>query len=197
VDQAFQHKALPSGLAPFQCLGVKPYWSIDDSGLETLRQQYTKLTRSLHPDRFAGQGTEAMQLAEAKSAELNAAYALLRDSVSIADFVLRQSPGNQPSKSALPPALAADYFEVQEDPDNLDLVKQFKTALQRWVAECEASFNTVVERFPFLGLGEVAEQPWTADDLAMLQKSREALRFAHSMLHDYQQKFKDSHAHSD
>jgi curved DNA-binding protein CbpA len=198
VDQASRPKhSAGLSLAPYRSLGVMPFWFADEAALEALRNQFTKLTRSLHPDRFASQGEAAMKAAESKSAEVNAAYALLKDPTSMADFIVRSQSGQNLSKSSMPPMLAADYFELQEHPDNTQLSNRFRDQLLAWVAQSDSQFVLIMARHPFLGVGDAVTAPWTDSDVNDLRKAREAQRFAHSMLQDFRQKFKDSHAHSD
>lgn len=70
----------------FELFGIEPTFQIDKPTVETA---YLKLQRLLHPDRFATVGARERRIAAQKSAYLNEAYAVLMDTCSRADYLLK------------------------------------------------------------------------------------------------------------
>ena len=60
------------GRAAHEVLGVEP-----DASQEEIKRAYQEQIRQYHPDRVANAAPELQELAEKRSKELNAAYALL------------------------------------------------------------------------------------------------------------------------
>lgn len=90
--------------------------SVDPAELD---RRYYELSRRLHPDRFAGGSPEDLQASVRAAAVLNSAHRTLRDPEARGRWWLRRVGGDLSSQDgALPPALAAYVFEVQEKIDD-------------------------------------------------------------------------------
>ena len=65
--------AAPSPQSPYAVLGVTPGASADE-----IRAAYQRLVMQYHPDRVSGMGPEIVAVAEARTKEINEAYAQLK-----------------------------------------------------------------------------------------------------------------------
>jgi molecular chaperone HscB len=95
----------------FSVFGVKRRFGLDKAELET---RFYKLSRELHPDRFAtGSATERMQALE-KMSLVNEAYRTLKDSELLRDYFLKLAGIGGDAKAQIPIELAESWFELQE-----------------------------------------------------------------------------------
>ncbi len=104
-----------TGRDHFELLGFPPSYSIDE---ERLDSAYRALARNVHPDRFTADGADALCVAVRLSAALNQAFAVLRDPLRRADYLLELSGG--PSASAVrdvPGTFLADVMLLREEID--------------------------------------------------------------------------------
>ncbi len=95
----------------FEVLGLKPRLALD---LKDLEKRFYAKSRELHPDRFARAPQAEQQRALELSSLLNDAYRTLREPVSRAEYVLKNSGfdiGEQRSKD-VPPELLEEVFEL-------------------------------------------------------------------------------------
>jgi molecular chaperone HscB len=91
----------------FQFFGLERKLALDPADLES---RFHKLSRRLHPDRFARATPAERERALEASAVLNDAYRTLRDPVARAEYVLKQQ-GQEPAKAA-PQELLHEVFEL-------------------------------------------------------------------------------------
>lgn len=111
---------------PFAVLGVDRSFEVDVSDL---RKRLLRLSRQLHPDFFAGEDPELRERATRNSAELNAAYPRLEDSVRRAETLVALGGGPDASEERqMPQAFLMEVMEwnealeeLRESPDAGDL----------------------------------------------------------------------------
>lgn len=115
----------------FSALGVKRRFGQNKSELET---RFYKLSRELHPDRFAtGSADERRQTLE-KMSLVNEAYGVLRNPERLRDYFLKLVGVGGDAKAQIPVELAESWFELQEvlmeDPvEGQAKLAEFKTEL--------------------------------------------------------------------
>ena len=97
----------------FSVLGVKRRFGLDKSELET---RFYKLSRELHPDRFATGSMDERRQALEKMSLVNEAYRVLKDPDQLRDYFLKLvlGGGDSPKKGQIPVELAESWFELQE-----------------------------------------------------------------------------------
>jgi len=95
---------------PFQTLGLPRRYDLSEADLHT---KFIHLSSSTHPDRY----TDPVEQADAaeRAAEINQAYAILKDAEQRADALLSLlgGPGKDQDKS-LPPDLLMEMMETRE-----------------------------------------------------------------------------------
>jgi molecular chaperone HscB len=112
-------KVQPVSLADyFQVFGLQRKLGIDIAALE---REFHRLSRKLHPDRFARASAEEQQWSLANTALLNDAYRTLRDPIQRTEYLLRleglkigeEHAGKGKSADRQPPAdLLEEVFEL-------------------------------------------------------------------------------------
>jgi molecular chaperone HscB len=112
-------KVQPASAADyFQVFGLERGLSLDVAALE---REFHRLSRRLHPDRFARASTEEQQWSLANTALLNDAYRALRDPLQRTEYLLRleglkigeEHAGKGKSADRQPPAdLLEEVFEL-------------------------------------------------------------------------------------
>ncbi|MCW5977471.1 MAG: Fe-S protein assembly co-chaperone HscB [Bryobacteraceae bacterium] len=95
----------------YRFLGIDPKLTIDSRSLE---KRFYDLSRLLHPDRYTRKGSTERQFSLEATAILNDAYRVLRDPVSRAEYVLRQSgfQTEEPRAKNVDPDLLEEVFEL-------------------------------------------------------------------------------------
>lgn len=91
----------------FQFFGLERKLALDPGDLES---RFHKLSRQLHPDRYARATPAERERALEASAVLNDAYRTLRDPVARAEYVLKQRGAEQ--AKAAPQELLHEVFEL-------------------------------------------------------------------------------------
>ncbi len=100
----------------FQLFGIVPKLALDLSDLE---QRFYALSRKVHPDRFSRAPGARRAKAEDASATLNAAYRILRNPLSRAEYVLARQGLRAAGSEQVPPELLEEVFELNEALDDL------------------------------------------------------------------------------
>jgi molecular chaperone HscB len=102
----------------FQVFGLDPKLGVDTAALE---REFHRLSRRLHPDRFARASAEEQQMSLANTALLNDAYRALRDPIQRTEYLLKvegleigeENAGKNKSANRQPPAdLLEEVFEL-------------------------------------------------------------------------------------
>lgn len=98
---------------PFATLGLAPCFNIDPRELEG---RHRDLSRTLHPDRFAGAPAAERRLALNRAIEVNEAFRLLRDPVRRAEalFRLEHVAVGEREEPKASPALLMEMMESRE-----------------------------------------------------------------------------------
>ena len=104
----------PTQVSHFELLGLPKGLDVDDDALD---EGLRVLQRRLHPDRFATSTQEQRDLADAASARVNGATAVLRDDLRRADYLLLLETGTSvldDETRTAPPSLLMAVMEVRE-----------------------------------------------------------------------------------
>ncbi len=130
----------------FQFFGLERKLALDPGDLES---RFHKLSRQLHPDRFARATPAERERALEASAVLNDAYRTLRDPVARAEYVLKQQ-GLEQAKA--PQELLQEVFELnmalEELREGEDSVRpQLEAARDRFLALRGATDKAMAELF--------------------------------------------------
>jgi molecular chaperone HscB len=99
---------------PFETLGVEARFDLDDAALE---QRHRTLSKTLHPDRYAGRPAAERRMALDKAIDVNAAWRALRDPVKRAETLLARLgvETGELAEPKAPPALLMEMMEVREE----------------------------------------------------------------------------------
>lgn len=106
----------PAVLSHFQRLGLHPAVRISE---ETLSSRFRKLSRLLHPDRFAKKGARERRLALDHTTAINDAYRVLKDPVKRAEYLLslRGVAVGEDRVPASDQAFLVEMMEMREEVD--------------------------------------------------------------------------------
>ncbi|MFL5812121.1 MAG: Fe-S protein assembly co-chaperone HscB [Bdellovibrionia bacterium] len=115
----------------FSALGVKRRFGQNKADLES---RFYRLSRELHPDRFATGSADERRQALEKMSLVNEAYGALKDPVRLRDYFLKLVGVGGDAKAQIPVELAESWFELQEvlmeDPvEGQQKVEAFKAEL--------------------------------------------------------------------
>jgi len=91
----------------FQFFGLEPRFNLDPADLEN---RFHRLSRQLHPDRFAQAAPAEREQSLAASANLNDAYRTLRDPIARAEYFLKLQGFEQTKE--VPAELLEEVFEL-------------------------------------------------------------------------------------
>ncbi len=142
----------PQGLDYFALLGVEHRLDLDPQMLE---RSYYALSRRCHPDVYQMRSSEERELSLEKSSAINVAYATLADPVQRTEYLLKQEGlGVDQAGNRVPPAIAAQLFEVQEALVESQSGERTLEMLERLAAcatQLQADAERSVERLTQLG----------------------------------------------
>jgi molecular chaperone HscB len=129
----------------FSALGVKRRFGQNKAELES---HFYKLSRELHPDRFATGSADERREALEKMSLVNEAYRSLKDPERLRDYFLKLVGVGGDAKAQIPVELAESWFELQEvlmeDPvEGLQKVEAFKTELLDLKAKKKQDIQTL------------------------------------------------------
>lgn len=103
---------LPQSADFFDLLSIPPAFDLDGASLS---RAYRSIARMVHPDKFGGESVEARNLSTRLAAQVNEAFATLRDPVKRAAYMLELAGG--PSAVAVrdvPGALLGEVMMLRE-----------------------------------------------------------------------------------
>ncbi|MFT5285131.1 MAG: molecular chaperone HscB [Planctomycetota bacterium] len=97
---------------PFESFGMAASQQVD---LAALKKRLLKLSRAMHPDFFGNADEDTQQLAIDNTAELNAAFELLKNDLSRADWLVRSLGGpDENAERQMPQAFLIEVMEWNE-----------------------------------------------------------------------------------
>lgn len=187
-------KVQPStGLDYFQAFGIVRKLQIDLSGLE---REFHRLSRRLHPDRFARATPQEQQWSLAATAVLNDAYRTLRDPVARVEYLLRlegieigeEHAGANKRADRQPPAdLLEEVFELNMQLEEMRMTQktgESDPSLQRDLEAARTKFETLLTEVDndlatqgrAWDEGDSAARPAAAKAMAALLDRRRYLR---------------------
>jgi len=131
-----------SQVSYFAALELPEQLSIDRKDLEA---RFYRLSRTLHPDRFARAAPEEQQRALDASALLNDAYRVLRDPVARAEYLLSLRGLVPADSKSVPPELLEEVFELNMaleevkmgDREAIPQLRQSHKSFQQMLAETD------------------------------------------------------------
>jgi molecular chaperone HscB len=178
----------PPGGDYFSVLGLEPKLNLD---LPALEQEFHRLSRRLHPDRFARAQENEKQWSLADTALLNDAYRTLKDPLARTEYLLKllgiRDSGNDASErksAAAPPDLLEEVFDLnmqldemraarksgQHDADLEASLQAAQTKFQSLLATVDADLRTAWNAWDS---GDAASRPATQKSmLALLDRRR-------------------------
>ena len=188
---------------PFLTLGVKPFLWADSAATGELQSIYFELSREHHPDFSSNLSDEKRIEAENKSAQLNSDYARLKDFWKLIELVLADAGSVSEGKSQLPPNLAMEYFDLQDEwgesrgtPQEAEFdsrARAFYRQVMDRLSELESGIKEIAKKFPYSGKSlpsESTKLPWSTEDVAQLQKIFGELKYFRSFVKDIREKFR-------
>jgi molecular chaperone HscB len=175
----------PPGGDFFQVLGLERKFQID---LPALEQEFHRLSRKVHPDRFARAGENERQWSLADTALLNDAYRTLKDPLSRTEYLLKlegaeigeehagKDRKGQADPSRVPADLLEEVFELnmqleemrmarkmgEDDPQLKSDLEQAKTKFENLLAAVDTDLRA-------------QWQVWDAGDDATRQAAQKAM----------------------
>jgi molecular chaperone HscB len=123
----------PPGGDYFQVFGLNRQFQID---LPALEQEFHRLSRKVHPDRFARAGENERQWSLADTALLNDAYRILKDPLSRTEYLLKlegaeigeehagKERKNQADPSRVPADLLEEVFELNMQLEEMRMARK-------------------------------------------------------------------------
>jgi molecular chaperone HscB len=158
----------PSGGDYFSVFGLEPRLNVDLSALE---QEFHRLSRKLHPDRFARAGENEKQWSLADTALLNDAYRTLKDPIHRTEYLLKlhgaeigeeHSGKDRIDPSRVPADLLEEVFDLNMQLEEMRMAHKMgeeDPSLKRSLTEAKKKFD---------GLQDAVDQDlrsqWTAWD---------------------------------
>ncbi len=155
---------------PFEIFALEPGFAIDG---DALRKELVRQSRRMHPDYFASQGPAQRELAERNTAELNAAFEILSDEVSRADWLVRALGGpDENLERAMPQEFLMEVLEWNEA---LDLARNAPSGSPARAALVELERSLGEQRRTTLELVRAALEPTPATNSPRLTEARRQL----------------------
>jgi molecular chaperone HscB len=152
----------------FQVFRLKRSFQLD---LEELEREFHRLSRKLHPDRFARASEQEREWSLADTALLNDAYRTLKDPLFRTEYLLKlegaeigeQHAGkNRQDPSRVPPDLLEEVFELNMQLEEMGDAKAAGVAdpeLQKSLAAAKSKFDSLVDE-----VDEELRRQWRAWD---------------------------------
>ena len=146
----------PPGGDYFSVFNLEPKLDLD---LAALEQEFHRLSRKLHPDRFARAAETEKQWSLADTALLNDAYRTLKDPLRRTEYLLKLEGAEIGEESAserrdrkdpsrVPADLLEEVFDLNMQLEEMRMARRMgeeDPALQAGLAEAKARFTTLLE----------------------------------------------------
>jgi molecular chaperone HscB len=178
-----------TSISIFEIFEMAPTFFVD---LAKVQKRFYELSRILHPDRFATKGAARLALATYWTAVLNTAFETLRSPENLAQYLFDLARFNLPKGAgSLPPALAEDYFNIQEmleeSPDEAkEQVSHFSSRIKREIKALDDLRDEAFRQW------EKAHGPLDSNSAVFFKKAGEAIRqksYLTSMAEDLEKKW--------
>ena len=188
----------PLGGDFFSVFGLKPCLNLDLMGLE---HEFHRLSRKLHPDRFARAGENEKQWSLADTALLNDAYRTLKDPIHRTEYLLKlhgaeigeeHSGKDRQDPSRVPADLLEEVFDLNMQLEEMRAAKKIgedDPALQASLEQAKTKFDGLLDEVD--DELRVQWQAWDTGDTgirAAAQKSMVALldrrRYLNNLVRD-------------
>jgi molecular chaperone HscB len=126
----------------FQLFDLAPGFELDDMALQS---RYRELQRQFHPDRVAGESAETQRAAVEKAADINTAFATLRDPVLRARYLLLRvgRSVNMESETVSDTDFLMAQMELREqldEADSLPLLLGLREEAEEWLESLGREF---------------------------------------------------------
>jgi molecular chaperone HscB len=144
----------PPGGDFFQVLGLKRAFQID---LAAVEREFHRLSRKVHPDRFARAGENERQWSLADTALLNDAYRTLKDPLRRTEYLLKlegaefgeeYSGKARKDPSRVPPDLLEEVFDLNMQLEEMRMARKMgenDPALEAGLIEAKKKFDGLLE----------------------------------------------------
>ncbi|MFP4243813.1 MAG: Fe-S protein assembly co-chaperone HscB [Ectothiorhodospira sp.] len=151
----------------FELLGLPQRFRIDPGALA---EAYRRMQSALHPDRFARAGDQARRLAVQGAAQVNEAYATLRDDGRRARYLLELQgmAVDEEKDTAQDPAFLMEQMELREALEAAEQAPRPMEAMDRVTADIDARYEALLRAF---------EEAFEAGDLAAAKTEVLKIRF--------------------
>ncbi|MCG5535684.1 Fe-S protein assembly co-chaperone HscB [Ectothiorhodospira mobilis] len=151
----------------FELLGLPQRFRIDPGALS---QAYRRMQSALHPDRFARAGDQARRLAVQGAAQVNEAYAVLRDDGRRARYLLELHgvAVDEERDTAQDPEFLMEQMELREALEAAEQEPRPLEAVERVRADIDARHKALLQAF---------EGAFEAGDLAAAKAEVLKIRF--------------------
>lgn len=173
----------------FQVFGLERAFEID---LEPLEREFHRLSRKLHPDRFARSGEQEREWSLSNTALLNDAYRTLKDPLARTEYLLKLEgaeigeehagkrpkggPNSEKDPSRVPPDLLEEVFELNMQLEEMRAAKKIGETDEQLQADLEAA------KTKFDGLLEEVDRDlrsqwkiWDKNDTAAREAAKDAM----------------------
>lgn len=159
----------------FELFGLEPNFSID---VPKLSAKLRTLLNSVHPDRFASSGSQQQMLSMQKTTQLNDAFAVLKNPVKRAQYLLHLKTGIDTSKehTVNDPEFLMQQLELREEleeissSNDIGKLNQFADKIDELEVAQEKQMSELF-----------SQEPLDTDEL---QKAIYKLQFLHKTLSD-------------
>jgi molecular chaperone HscB len=166
----------------FQVFGLERKLALDTSALE---REFHRLSRRLHPDRFARASAEEQQWSLANTALLNDAYRALRDPLQRTEYLLKleglkigeENSGKSKSPDRQPPAdLLEEVFELNMQLEEMRMNRkmgEYDPMLHKDLEQARTKFEALLAAVDSDLAAKGSE--WDAGDLATRAQAANAM----------------------
>jgi molecular chaperone HscB len=143
----------PSGGTYFSVFGLKPLLNVD---LPALEIEFHRLSRQVHPDRFARASEQEKEWSLADTALLNDAYRTLKEPLRRTEYLLKLEGAeigeefagkDKANPSRVPADLLEEVFELNMQLDEMRMARKMgeeDAALHATLTEAKAKFEAMV-----------------------------------------------------
>ena len=162
----------------YELFGCPMGVAIDGAGLE---KRFLALQRKLHPDKFAQEGPEHLDMSSRTSAVVNDAYQVLRNPVSRVRYLLKLLGVNEleeESRMIVPPEILAEVYDVRERLEESHSREETEKILVENRRAMDAILASLQEAFKKRDLERLIKGAVRLQYLAKIQEEAQRITFA-------------------